>query len=507
MSTLMSIPYELNCISLYNVKEINSSFASGTLKVMYLGNNRNGTHFSKHAVQNALPSLRNVPIVCRWDSESETIGGHDVAVVKDDDGGLRLKNLTDPCGVVPEHAQFMFQKDCDDDGNEHEYLIIDGVILWKRQDVYRYIVNDLDGKVKHSMEIHVSNSNETPDGYQDITDFEFTALCLLGDVEPCFEGSELELYSAQNFKQKMEQMMLELKDSLSQVNTSAEVDNIHPQNYSTEGGKEALEEKQILSEDMSVETQAEQVENTGAESALVEEEPSQEDSTQDKYELTSNIVSEICRALGEVKIQDEYCEFPRYWYIDCDIEAKEVYCWDCLDSLLYGFSYIPNGDNIIIDYDSKKRKKYSIVDFDEGEQMPLLASVSKFMQENLCNNAEWEAKYQTASDKIESMTAELGELRQFKVDTEKAVIDNKKDAIFAQFEDLTGVESFESLRENADEYDIETLEEKCFAIRGKNGSSIKFTSENKVPKLKIEVTEQINEPYGGIFAKYGVDAE
>lgn len=47
MGTLMSIPCEFSCVSIYNIQEINSSFAVGTLKVMYLGNNRNGSHFSR----------------------------------------------------------------------------------------------------------------------------------------------------------------------------------------------------------------------------------------------------------------------------------------------------------------------------------------------------------------------------------------------------------------------------------------------------------------------------
>ena len=83
---------------------------------------------------------------------------------------MRIKNLTEPCGVVPEHARFYFQTECDESGDEHEYLIADGVILWKRQDVYRHIVNDLDGKVKHSMEVHVRNG-ETVNDLFDITDF------------------------------------------------------------------------------------------------------------------------------------------------------------------------------------------------------------------------------------------------------------------------------------------------------------------------------------------------
>ena len=524
MGVLMSIPFSFNCASIYNIKEINSSFATGTLKVMYLGENRNGSHFSKNAVEKALPSLCNVPIVCHWDDQSEMIGGHDMEVVKNEDGGFRLKNLTEPCGVVPDHASFYFTTECDDDGNEHEYLVIDGVILWKRQDVYRHIVEDLNGKVKHSMEITVKENSTTPNGYFDVTDFEFTALCLLERDEPCFQGSELELYSAQNFKQKMEQMLLEIKDSFNLVTTSKEDDDIHPQQNLTEGGTEVLDKKMELaaeygidvdSLDFSLEDFTEEELKEKFEAIKADGEPAGDGEgagtddgadngdSDNKFALTGNIVNELCNSLAEITIEREWGECHRYWYVDCDFDAKEVYCWDVTDWLLYGFTYEMNGDNVVIDYDSKKRMKYAIVDFDEGEQASPFAEVFTQLEDKLHNSSEWEAKYNTASETIASMETELGELRQFKADTEAAVAEEERQAIFAKFEDLVGIEAFEALRDDCSEYDAEALEEKCYAIRGKNGSKANFALDAKTPKIKVTKTETTEEPYGGLFEKYG----
>ena len=228
---------------------------------------------------------------------------------------------------------------------------------------------------------------------------------------------------------------------------------------------------------------------------------------EDKFALTSNIIDELYRVLGEVKIEREWGECTRYWYVDCDFELNEVYCWDSSDWLLYGFTYAVDGDSITIDFDSKKRKKYVIADFDEGEQPSPFTPVFADMEQKLHDSAEWEAKYQTASDTIASMETELGELRQFKTDTETAIAKGERDEVFAQFEDLVGVEAFETLRENCMEYDIETLEEKCYAIRGRNGGAAKFALENKTPKIKVEKTDVSNEPYGGIFTKYGIGAD
>ena len=73
MGVLMTIPYEFQTASLYDIRELNASFATGSLKVMYLGGNRNGSYFTKDAVERALPSLKNVPIVCHWDEEAGEI--------------------------------------------------------------------------------------------------------------------------------------------------------------------------------------------------------------------------------------------------------------------------------------------------------------------------------------------------------------------------------------------------------------------------------------------------
>lgn len=78
-------------------------------------------------------------------------------------------------------------------------------------------------------------------------------------------------------------------------------------------------------------------------------------------------LEQLCEALSVAKYTDpDWGELRKYLYMDFDYELSEVYCYDCEDWKLYGFSYSMNGDNVIIDFGSKKRKKISIVDFDEG---------------------------------------------------------------------------------------------------------------------------------------------
>lgn len=489
--------------SLTNLCEVNSSFDTGILRICYTGENRNKSFLSKETITKSIPTLYNCPIVCNYDRETDTLGGHDMEIVCDGDGNLRLVNVTTPVGVIPESAKVWFEDYEEDDGTVHEYLYAE-VLLWKRQEAYKKIKND--GITAHSMEIKVK-SGKSVDGVYHVADFEFNAFALIG-VTPCFEGSALEMFSKNNFKQQMSEMMQDLKETFTTVNPSKEDDNTHPQNYSMEGGEKVLEDKMKLAaqygidvdkldfsiEDFTVEELTEKFE-----AMKIDDKKGEPDG---KFALTSNMVEEINRVLTAEKVTRDWGECPRYCYVDCDIEAGEVYCWDRNDWLLYGFAFSVDGDSINIDFESKKRKKYVIADFEGGEQTSPIAPVFELMENRLKDYAEIETKFNAASDTITSMKAELDELRQFKTDTENATAMVEREEVFAQFEDLVGIDAFETLKGDCMKYDLETLEEKCFAIRGRNGAALKFSAKEKSPKLKVPKTDISNEPYGGLFVKY-----
>lgn len=508
MKKNLSLVYEFSGASVSDIKEINSSFASGSLKVMYLGANRNGSFFSRESVEKALPTLHNVPIVCHWDDEAGEIGGHDVEVVTNEDGSLRLKNLTEPCGVVPEHAQFRFVEEEDDEGVSHVYLEIDGVLLWKRQDVYRHIIDDLGGKVKHSMEITVTDGATDSSGYYNVHNFEFTALCLLENCEPCFQGSELELFSARNFKNHMEEMMCDLKEYMKQFDTPDGVEDKHL----TEGGEEALEEKMELVAKYGIDIDTLDfciddytVEELEKKFNKMKNPEGENGSNSGNFELTSNLFEEIRTALSAETVMREWGVSERYCYVDCDLAASEVYVWDTEDWLLYGLPYAMNGDKVSIDFACKKRKKYAIVDFDEGEQDSPFASMFKLLEEKAHNAVEFEEKYTAVSEQVASMESELAELRKFRDETKESELKSQRKAILDRFEDLNGIEAFENLKSNCDSYSLEDLEEKCYAIRGRHGTAAKFSAEPGQVKIVVPQNTRddfASEPYGGIVEKY-----
>lgn len=511
MEKVLKMTYES---SLTNLCEINPSFDTGVLRVAYTGENRNKSNISKEAFERSIKTMFNCPIVCNYDRESDTLGGHDMEIVRDGASGeLRLINVTTPVGCIPESAKYWWDTVEEDDGTEHEYLYVEA-LLWKRQEAYRKIKRD--GVTAHSMEITVKDG-EMIDGVFHIYDFDFTAFALIG-VTPCFESSALEVFSENDFRKQYSEMMKDLKESFALVNTSREDDNTLIINNTTEGGEKVLQEKTELavkygidveSLDFSLDdyTEEELIEKFEAmqEAAADDAEPEDAADDDEQFALTSNIIEEIVRTFEAIQIEREWGTAQRYWYVDCDLDAHEAYCWDVNDWLLYGFTYEMNGDNVVVDFDSKKRKKYEIVDFDEGEQASPFAPVFAQMEQKLLEYSGIEEKYQNATASIEQMETELNGLRAFKEKTEKDAAEAEREAVFDRFEDLVGSEEFTALRENCEAMSAESIEEKCYAIRGKLGTQAKFSAADNAPKLKVSKSESKDEPYGGIFFKYGYE--
>ena len=539
--------------SLSQITEKNESFDAGVLRVAYAGNNRNGSYISKKTFEKAMPSIFNCPVVCNYNRETDSIGGHDMEVYTDSDGELNLVNLTQPVGVVPESASYRWETVVEDDGSEHEYLDID-VVLWKRQEAYKKIKED--GIVAHSMEINV-NDGEMSDGRYVINDMTFTAFCLLGDgVEPCFESAGLEVFSYSDFKSEWQQMMNEYKQY------SLEPNGIDINDKVQKGGREVLEEKLALLEKFGIDRNSldfdieemtieeliqkfdgdpEPSEESGGEESGGEEsgepgagatEPgadnteggnteggnteggnteggnteegedgdgeseevddNEEDDACGKpkkaadYSLQGTFMEELREQLHSVTIEMPWGEDWRYCYVDHDPEIGQVYAYDEVDWKLYGFEYSLDGDSVVINFESKKRKKFVIEDFIEGSNEVDSGIAGVFSK---------------AKEFIDSQNEELNSMKELKNSAEQREYELRKENIFDEFKDLNGVEEFDTLRDTMG-ISIEDLREKCFALRGKHMTQFsKNTNHNRIAIL--EPQENSEEPYGGLFKQYG----
>lgn len=172
--------------------EINPLISSCDIKVMYVGENRNGTIISKEVATELSKSLRGSPIVGYFREEKNDFGTHERHLVIDDEEGIYEEVLTKPYGFVAPDAKvwFQFYEDLDDLGNTclHEYLCTTGY-LWAGQFPEAQCVVD-EGRPQ-SMEI-VNVDGESRGNKFNITHAIMSKLCILGDdVEPCFEGASI----------------------------------------------------------------------------------------------------------------------------------------------------------------------------------------------------------------------------------------------------------------------------------------------------------------------------
>lgn len=180
--------------------DINPLMSSCEIKVLYLGENRNGTSISKEVATKMAKTLRGAPIVGYYKKDKEDFTDHGDKIIIDDEG-MHFECMTVPYGFVAPDARVWFQKFEEEDkyGNPiiREYLMTMGY-LWTGQFEECQAALEDEGR-PHSMELDketvrgewAKNYNSNMDFFI-INDAIFSKLCILGeDTEPCFEGSSV----------------------------------------------------------------------------------------------------------------------------------------------------------------------------------------------------------------------------------------------------------------------------------------------------------------------------
>ena len=258
-------------------------------------------------------------------------------------------------------------------------------------------------------------------------------------------------------------------DPEAQLDAEAEGEPDAKDEAGQEGAPEAVAAEQEAAEEQPDEGEA------GAEPEAAQE--------QAEFALSAQIWEELTRALcAETVIAPWGEETCRYWPVDYDEEKMEVYATDCMDGLLYGFSYAMNGDAVQIDFASKKRMKWTVEPF-EGEPQPQNAMYTKA---------------------VEQFTKKLDELNAFKASIEQEKLEASQEAVFTRFKELAGIEAYEKLRQAPGTMSAEELEEKCYSIKGRQMGTVKFSMDQKAPKILIsqDADTPKKRAYGGLFEEF-----
>ncbi len=281
--------------------EINPLMSSCEIKVLYVGENRNGTFISKEVATEMAKTLRGAPIVGYFKEEKEDFRDHGERMIFDDEG-IKFECMTVPYGFVAPTAPVWFKEfeDTDEFGNNltREYLMTTGYLWTEQYEEAKRVVEEgrpqsmeIDGE---TMEGHWSTNQKTGMDFFIITDAVFSKLCILGDdVEPCFEGSSITAQEVsktfttvdEGFKNTLYKMMQDLKFALE---GGQDMTVIQDQETVVESTETAIVEETVVAE-ATVETEEIVTEEESIETAeVVEEVPTDE---QESPEATTEFTS------------------------------------------------------------------------------------------------------------------------------------------------------------------------------------------------------------------------
>ena len=497
------------------IKPINNQFTLCKCYVMAIGKNNNHTIISKETVNDALPTLFNIPVVGHlyMDEDGEIrLGGHDVILKQGADGKYKLKPITVPYGTVPQQDNVHYEEVEEDDGTKNVYLVAD-IILWtgRYPELLDAIYNE-DIYFAHSMEIKPSDKKKTSEGLE-IKKFQFSALCLLGksdepskNVLPCFKSARVEPYKFSDEGNWLE-LFTEFKEQLAKSYSAVDV---------VKGGKEALNTKTIkkillefgLAEDtvLSFEVAEEMTEdelrekikevysqNNQAKTLVEGDEPTEateekvatelaaEPEVEEPFKFSIELTyEEKRRVLHEALIAYEIHDEKSYiWY--CLVDFDEAYIYSCFhfagteiaeERGMIRIPYVISGDKAILD----------------------MARNEKVRQVWLTKADE---------EKLSAEKAQLAELTQYKADRLQEDKRQSYAAAIKQFSDLGEVDEYKAVVKDAMTFEnVEALTEKLYAIRGKNAGTI---VKKPLDKVRIPVgfeTKSKQSEYDEFMARY-----
>lgn len=452
----------------FNITQKNPLFSQAKVYVMYHGENRNNSHISKEDVEKAIGTMYNIPIVGEFiesekDSDESNFGSHGGKIVIDDNG-MKYIHTTKPFGVIPESAVFYWEKVKDSKEREREYLVVDGALVWNR---YEAEVNTLKSdNFGQSMELEVEDGwFDDESGNYHITDFSFSAFCILGldgrkngGVEPAFEDSKIITYSNDILSNEMKEMKNELHEFYSLYAEGKEEINLKDKD---------LKNKVAEKEDFEAENEAEKDENQV------------EDEAKKDNEEPKVIQDETTGIAGKAITDEEEAEKSEGTSGDTGADAGADTTSDA---------------RAIADANTDAT---STTDADTSSDARAVA------------DANTDSDYAKLKEDFEALEVELKELKEFKANVEKEEHEKASIELFEKMglveEDVKGLDIYK--------YSLEELEEKCYVILGRKAveNKTEFSKKdkeevksNKTNKVELsEASKPKPTPYGRLFSKYG----
>ena len=190
-----------------------SRFVNCIIKVCHDGLNKNNSSFDKENILRcAEQSLRECPILGSVVVDEVTgerrLNGHDIDMsLEETENGyeVKVRHIERIFGFIPHDAKIWAEYDSE---NEKTYLLTTGVLWTNYLDDVEDILNRQDGQCDVSMEITVDKSTMGVEGEENIKDFRFLGITMLGS-DPAMEAASLKIANFQmdELKTSLQEMM------------------------------------------------------------------------------------------------------------------------------------------------------------------------------------------------------------------------------------------------------------------------------------------------------------
>ena len=517
-------------------------FIDVSIDVMHTGANLNKTSFTKDAINKAVPTIRNTPIlgyvVDELDEEDKDFKGHEHEL-RITDKDVKYVYAGQAYGVIPESCNPRWIVKDDGTGIEREYLRVDGLIWTKFSDPVDIFTRD--GTKNHSVELtDMACGPADKNGNVPVGSFKFDGCCILSTTDPKIQPAMTGSCVTANFS--VEDITTQIRDRLYeyqaiQQNYAAQNDNSSDkekgdttpmneneknpamtENAVAEGAVENPEIETPAAENTATETESEAApaENVaseeGAENATTEvpadnTAPAEESESaaSSEFTLTANqLRDEVYNALLKVQVPsrwDHECMIPKYWLTD--IQGSEVIVTDSGTYQLMGIPYSMNGDNVVLEYENIKRKKVIYEDWDNGDVMPGLITMFSTLTDKL---VELSDSFTKAANEVSEIKPKLEAYQQAEAEAIAAADKAKRDELFAMMDEKLGANAeYAALKENT-EISYSDLETKCYALVGRQSAEFSYVpnkSNKGTVRFGVGGTQNGSDvAYGGLIEHY-----
>lgn len=520
-----SIKLETPC-EFINITPVNPLISKCQIKVCYVGDtpNRNGSVITKEVARQMANSLPGSPIVGYYNDATGDFEEHN-RVIDISNGQFKIQDTTKPYGFVDLGARAWFQK-FNDDGVEHEYLMTEGYI-WTGQ--YPECQRIIDQGNNQSMELDEKTLNATwtkddngKPKFFIINEAIISKLCVLGEeCEPCFEGSQITKFSLtfdEDFKQKLFSMMNDLKELIKEGGTKVfsryaveigdnlwnslwnytlekypDANNVYSSVYAIEGVCEEDSQKFAVLQNRTdnkyyrLNFSLNETNGFVPADALIEVTESYTPAAEPQFSLEAVKTYETEYASKKKAEEEDKNNKDNKSNSDNKSEGKDNNSDDSEDGKdekptdkkdnSDSKDNNPDDDGNKDDEDKKKKKKYSLEDITEYQELK-------------AEYEELKSKYATLETEKNSLTEEIEPLREFKLASEK----KDKEAMIAQFYMLSDDDKKDVI-DNIDKYSVDDIEAKLsvICVRNKVSFDLDEDKETKPTTYNLNNSEDDDE--------------